>query len=298
MWRSFLTASLGLGAVWIGLINLADAAAVPISRRVKQDAVQRLVSGLALSESNAQEAVQALNAHPDLLCDGNDNNTCTASTPSPNSNSYIAAEKAKSRAALACHIARLVFDGNGQYVDASFDRPYLNKTEVNWYARSVVTVHLLFSGIALLPARLTIDTAIDRSSTCWLSAQCFVTPSSASEVGLALEIVTFLHAKFAVRAGGHNPNPGFSSISDYGLLIDLSALNHLELSPDKKVVGVGPGNRWYDVYKYLDQSGVTAIGGRVPEVRDPCFRCRHNSQAGKADLHDYPGWSGWAYVGR
>jgi hypothetical protein len=129
--------------------------------------------------------------------------------------------KAKSRAALACHIARLVFDGNGQYVDASFDRPYLNKTEVNWYARSVVTVHLLFSGIALLPARLTIDTAIDRSSTCWLSAQCFVTPSSASEVGLALEIVTFLHAKFAVRAGGHNPNPGFSSISDYGLLIDL-----------------------------------------------------------------------------
>jgi len=112
MWRSFLTASLGLGAVWIGLINLADAAAVPISRRVKQDAVQRLVSGLALSGSNAQEAVQALNAHPDLLCDGNDNNTCTASTPSPNSNSYIAAEKAKSRAALACHIARLVFDGN------------------------------------------------------------------------------------------------------------------------------------------------------------------------------------------
>jgi hypothetical protein len=44
-------ASLGLGAVWIGLINLADAAAVPISRRVKQDAVQRLVSGLALSGS-------------------------------------------------------------------------------------------------------------------------------------------------------------------------------------------------------------------------------------------------------
>ena len=123
-----------------------------------------------------------------------------------------------------------------------------------------------------------------RSQTCWLSPQCFVTPTKASEVGLALKIVTFLQARFAVRAGGHNPNSGFASVSDYGLLIDLSGLNQLSLSADKKILSVGPGNRWKTVYNYLVPKGVSVIGGRVPEVRTSSLCCNYQRRFNRTDI--------------
>lgn len=94
-----------------------------------------------------------------------------------------------------------------------------------------------------------------------------VTPSSTAGVALALKIVRFLQIQFAIRAGGHNPNSGFASVGTQGLLLDLSSLNQRRLSADKKIASIGPGNRWIDVYEYLDSANVTVIGGRVPEVR-------------------------------
>lgn len=49
-------------------------------------------------------------------------------------------------------------------------------------------------------------------------------------------------------------------------MIELSHLNHVKLSADKSVVSIGPGLRWGAVYDALDASGVTAIGGRIPNV--------------------------------
>lgn len=69
-----------------------------------------------------------------------------------------------------------------------------------------------------------------------------------------------------MRSGGHNGNPGFASIDHNGVLIDLVNLNRIELSKDKKTVKLGPGNRWGDVYNFLDKNGVTVVGGRAPEV--------------------------------
>lgn len=72
--------------------------------------------------------------------------------------------------------------------------------------------------------------------------------------------------KFSVRGGGHSPNPGWSSINDTGILIDLQKMNRLTLSSDSAVVSLGPGLRWGDVYNALDTYGVSVIGGRIPHV--------------------------------
>lgn len=47
-----------------------------------------------------------------------------------------------------------------------------------------------------------------------------------------------------------------------GITIDLRSLNKLSISEDRKVAGLGPGNRWEDVFDYLDEYGVTVVGGR------------------------------------
>jgi FAD/FMN-containing dehydrogenase len=83
---------------------------------------------------------------------------------------------------------------------------------------------------------------------------------------LALKIIHFFRNQFAVRSGGHSPNPGFSSVQESGLLIDLKKLNQVSVSEDKKVASLGPGGRWGDVYEALDPYGVSVIGGRIPQV--------------------------------
>lgn len=91
-------------------------------------------------------------------------------------------------------------------------------------------------------------------------------PRDTFEVSLVLRIATFTGTKFALRGGGHNPNAGWSSIGSTGLLADLYQLKYLSLSQDKNIISIGPGNRWSNVYRYLDRTGVSAAGGRVPEV--------------------------------
>lgn len=81
-----------------------------------------------------------------------------------------------------------------------------------------------------------------------------------------MKIVDFFKTKFAVRSGGHNPNPGFSTLSEPGILIDMKGLSQITINEDRSVASLGPGIEWIDVYKYLDQYGVSVIGGRGPTV--------------------------------
>ena len=81
-----------------------------------------------------------------------------------------------------------------------------------------------------------------------------------------LKIIKFTSVKFAVRSGGHNPNAGWASVGKTGLLVDLYLLKSLKLSDDKNIISIGPGNRWSDVYRYLNGTGVSVAGARVPEV--------------------------------
>jgi FAD/FMN-containing dehydrogenase len=85
------------------------------------------------------------------------------------------------------------------------------------------------------------------------------------EVALALKIVTQFQVQFAIRSGGHNANPGFGSV-EAGILIDLSSLNGIILSPNHKVVSVGPGAKWDNVYEELEKHELTVVGGRAAGV--------------------------------
>jgi FAD/FMN-containing dehydrogenase len=105
-----------------------------------------------------------------------------------------------------------------------------------------------------------------RSSTCWLPAACFIRVQNQVELALALKIVTLFQATFAIRSVGHNPNPGFSSVGQAGIVLDLGALNSIVLSPQKDFVSVGPGATWDQVYSELENDQLTAVGGRVAGV--------------------------------
>jgi FAD/FMN-containing dehydrogenase len=73
--------------------------------------------------------------------------------------------------------------------------------------------------------------------------------------------VTHLDAKFAMRSGGHNANAGFSSTDANGVLIDVRDLNVRAMNEDGSMT-VGSGNRWQDIYNFLDDRGLGAVGGR------------------------------------
>lgn len=65
------------------------------------------------------------------------------------------------------------------------------------------------------------------------------------------------------------PIPGYNGIDNSGILLSSSNLTAISLFSDKSTVSVGPGNRWRDVYSYLKQSDLAAVGGRVGHVGVP-----------------------------
>ncbi|KAK2732573.1 hypothetical protein CKAH01_08671 [Colletotrichum kahawae] len=104
------------------------------------------------------------------------------------------------------------------------------------------------------------------SATCVAEPHCILAPVNATDVSRALQIITYFNTTFAVRSGGHSPNPGASSVGGRGILLDLQYLNAIGLSQDRSVAHVGPGARWGEVYNVLDASQAVVIGGRLPSV--------------------------------
>ncbi|KAL5351693.1 hypothetical protein ACLOAV_003553 [Pseudogymnoascus australis] len=107
-----------------------------------------------------------------------------------------------------------------------------------------------------------------------ITPSCVVSAISTADVQQAVGILSSISlvgqvvgsgCKFAIRSGGHTPWGGAATIQN-GVNIDLSALNHVTVSPDKKTVSIGPGNRWIDVYMKLDALGLGVSGGRVASV--------------------------------
>ncbi|KAH7391675.1 hypothetical protein BKA64DRAFT_747181 [Cadophora sp. MPI-SDFR-AT-0126] len=96
---------------------------------------------------------------------------------------------------------------------------------------------------------------------------CVVLPSSAEDVSIAVKVLSMgfkiglQSCEFAIRSGGHTPWANLNNIDD-GATLDLSNLNQVTPNADGTVVGVGPWNRWEDVYSVLDPMNLTALGGR------------------------------------
>ncbi|KAH7029081.1 oxidoreductase FAD-binding protein [Microdochium trichocladiopsis] len=104
-----------------------------------------------------------------------------------------------------------------------------------------------------------------------LTPNCIITPTSKEDVALSVFLLNVGskllpgRCNFAIRSGGHTPWVGANNIDD-GVTIDLSKLNQVNVSKDRKTVDVGPGNRWLDVYGRLETQGLTVVGGRASIV--------------------------------
>lgn len=105
------------------------------------------------------------------------------------------------------------------------------------------------------------------SPTSYYSAQeaalhpfCIVAPTSTADVSRAVVTLTRLNCTFAVRSAGHSTWAGDANIAS-GITIDLQGLNAIELSDDRSIVSVGPGNRLGQVYEALvPESRIVAVG--------------------------------------
>ncbi|KAI1836200.1 CAZyme family AA7 [Penicillium roqueforti] len=107
---------------------------------------------------------------------------------------------------------------------------------------------------------------VNWSESCFAEPHCIIQPEVAQDVSTAVKVIGFFQVKFAVRSGGHSPNPGWSSIGSQGILIDLSKLSSVSLSSDGKVASVGPGLRWGEVTEALNPEKAVVLGGRLPSV--------------------------------
>ncbi|KAK6363449.1 hypothetical protein TWF730_000879 [Orbilia blumenaviensis] len=103
------------------------------------------------------------------------------------------------------------------------------------------------------------------SESSFLTPTCIFSPSSANDVAEAVRLFSRNSCVFAIRGGSHMPNSGFSS-TDNGVLISLTGLNKLNYDASRNVIAIGAGNKWTNVYNFLDPKNVTVLGGRNSDV--------------------------------
>ncbi|KAM6525794.1 hypothetical protein FALCPG4_011329 [Fusarium falciforme] len=108
------------------------------------------------------------------------------------------------------------------------------------------------------------------SQTCWTPAAAYIKLSSAEEVPQSLQTIQQHKCRFAVRTTGHKPNLGFSSTDETGIVLDLCLLKSKELIQGN-VARVGAGNTWGEVYSWLEDHQLSAVGGRDQQVGLPGF---------------------------
>lgn len=109
------------------------------------------------------------------------------------------------------------------------------------------------------------DMKNNRSARAWLNGPCIFSPDTTHKTAVGVKVATFFGSQFAIRSGGHTPDPGSASTSA-GILFSLENLNKIDLDTTKNIVSIGPGCRWGNVYENLEARGFVAAGGRVPPV--------------------------------
>ncbi|KAI0111795.1 putative FAD-binding oxidoreductase [Daldinia grandis] len=103
------------------------------------------------------------------------------------------------------------------------------------------------------------------SQTAWRHPSCIFRPNRVEQLQEALRLLLQSNVEFAIRSGGHSPDPRAANI-DGGVLIDLSGFDTVEYDDSTDTVIVGSGLTWGDLYTQLDQFNVTVVGGRVLDV--------------------------------
>ena len=98
-------------------------------------------------------------------------------------------------------------------------------------------------------------------------AACAFFPTNAEQVSDAVhQLNKYPSVRFALKSGGHNPAPGFSS-TDGGVMISFEPnLASTVRSPDGTHFVVGMGARWGDVYKVAGLTNQVVVGGRLADI--------------------------------
>jgi hypothetical protein len=99
------------------------------------------------------------------------------------------------------------------------------------------------------------------SDTTILSPGCIFQPKSTKDVSRGLKVLANKKCQFAIKSGGHNPNPGANNING-GVSIDLGLLNQISLAADRSYVSLGAGSTWGAAYdKFTGEEGLLFPGG-------------------------------------
>ncbi|OBT61179.1 hypothetical protein VE03_09454 [Pseudogymnoascus sp. 23342-1-I1] len=112
---------------------------------------------------------------------------------------------------------------------------------------------------------------INSQYTYWNSRQsdytpsCIIYPTSSQDISTTLKVIRAAGSRFAIKAGGHNPNDFFSSV-DQGVLIDLKKMNGKSYDPETTLATYEPGNKFGDLYEFYEPLGRTVVGARLAGV--------------------------------
>lgn len=102
-----------------------------------------------------------------------------------------------------------------------------------------------------------------------LEPSCVVRPQSAEDVATIIKVLRPLalagDVKIAIRGGGHTPWAGAANIQE-GVTVDMQNITGVDFDPHTKLVKIGSGERWENVYSTLGQQGLAVAGGRVSKV--------------------------------
>lgn len=102
------------------------------------------------------------------------------------------------------------------------------------------------------------------STTNVQQAACVVEPATSQDVAATLKILGAKKAKFAIKSGGHSPNPGFSST--VGVLISLNRFSTVKYDSKTNTATIGAGLIWDDVYSALAPHKVSVLGARASGI--------------------------------
>ncbi|KAJ5160831.1 uncharacterized protein N7482_007835 [Penicillium canariense] len=134
-------------------------------------------------------------------------------------------------------------------------------------ACSNITTQLGSSKVVASPLNLKYIDSIEYWNTLQDAYQpsCVVYPASAQDVSVALQAIRAADSRFAIKAGGHNPNTFYSSV-DAGVLLDLSSMTAKSYDADTTLATYEPGGVFGDVYEYFVQYNRTVVGARLAGV--------------------------------
>lgn len=97
-----------------------------------------------------------------------------------------------------------------------------------------------------------------------LKPAAFATPRNKEEVASILKAIKPFGNKvpLAITGAGQQPAPGVANVTD-GITIHMSRFKGIELSSDKTIVSISPGETWGPVYEVLDGEGLSVSGCRA-----------------------------------